>query len=154
MIAYLAGALMILYWNIQPTTSLSMLSETSKDCTESLLASQQQQHLLQLKEEKKTRVLVGIFTMDSESEQLPRQRYRELFSLEPDRVCTLSHFQQHQPQACELVYTFVMASAKEEDAPTVLVSEVNRTFLVQPPQGEAAIGNDLANDDITHLNIR
>lgn len=148
--AYITSALIILYLNIQHTTTGFILPSQTRDCLVSLLPLKQES----LHDTKRTRVFMGLFTMDSESEQLPRQNYRELFSLDSDRICTLSYFQRHQPEACELVYTFVMGSAKDEDAPTMLLSEVNRTFLTKPPLGEDAIGNDLANDDITHLNIR
>lgn len=98
------------------------------------------------------RVLVGILTMDSSGEALARTKFRELLALEPERACNLDHFVKNGPEKCQYIYTFVMGSATDDKAPTKLLNESERPFVIAPNRD--SIGDDLENVDITHLNIK
>lgn len=96
-------------------------------------------------------VLIGVLTMDSPHEVMARNKFRKLYTLEPQRICSLHEFRTNRSDACELIYTFVMGSARDEEAPTELLNDTERLFLTNPPNSTA---EDIGYDDITHLNIK
>jgi hypothetical protein len=111
--------------------------------------STKQQH------QRPTRVLIGIFSADTNPDLRYRRKFRELFGIDP-RVCSLASFINRKNEVgghiqCELIYTFVVGA--NNDGPTELVDN-SFPILVERPIKDEAITADLNNDDMTLLNIK
>jgi hypothetical protein len=61
--------------------------------------------------------------------------------------------EQSNRKQCQLLYTFIIGAAKEEDAPTERLEDTPTNPLTLP-QVENPMRSDVNNDDVTRLNIR
>jgi hypothetical protein len=104
---------------------------------------------------RRARVLLGIFTADFREERRYRKKLRELFQLHP-RICSLSEFTTATSldapslsPPCEIIYTFVAGG--NPDGPTELV-DGSLPMLAERPV--ASHSTDFHDSDMTLLNIR
>jgi hypothetical protein len=106
-----------------------------------------------------SRILMGIFTMDSDSERERRIAVRETYlsyykssDTMPNRICSLQDLIQellpNDGMDCQMAYTFVMGS--NPNGPTNLL-QTNSTFPMTVQEVPEALRNET---DIIHLNIR
>ena len=130
----------------------------------------QQLQQQQSRPRRRSRTLIGYFSMESRGDCYYRRRHRELFQIWNDtRVCSLYNLQRYPMQYshCQLVYTFVMGgtpaaavntttpSSAAGDPPTMIVD--NLTFPTRPlyhPHPPLLKCSDKHAKDITWLNIR
>ena len=109
-----------------------------------------------------SRVLIGIFTMDSDFDASHRKWHRNLFNnvWNDERVCTLGHFRASNNtsfrQKCEVIYTFVAGANEDPNAPTERLRATDTaTTPIELPRGYKRPSKpEINNPDVTHLNIR
>ncbi|GKY92954.1 hypothetical protein MPSEU_000264300 [Mayamaea pseudoterrestris] len=98
------------------------------------------------------RVLIGIFTKDSPSEQRCRHRQRKLLRSHP-HVCSLDHYiHGGQPSDCHLLYTFVVGG--NPNVSTELVDDSRPMVLSHTNNPHRYEGKDMLEPDVTLLNIK
>jgi hypothetical protein len=106
-----------------------------------------------------SRMIMGIFSSDSYNDATYRNRHRKLLNeiWKDSRTCTVHEFlhmeEQSSRKQCQLLYTFIIGAAKEEDAPTERLEDTPTNPLTLP-QVENPMRSDVNNDDVTRLNIR
>ena len=113
----------------------------------------QQNDVTSRKEKRKTRVLWGIFSGDFTGEKVYRNKLRLMFSMVPDRICSLDQYLTNTTEFdhCELIYTFVAGALKE--GPTERLEDCDNMVLAEPPSGKY-VTPDFGSEDITLLNIK
>ena len=141
-----------------------------------LLKQLQIQQEQQFRPRRRSRTLIGYFSMESRGDCYYRKRHRELFQIWNDtRVCSLYSLQKDPMRysECQLVYTFVMGgtmaavgavntttpssttTSAADDPPTMIVN--NFPFPTRPlyhPHPPILKCSDKHAKDITWLNIR
>lgn len=105
---------------------------------------------------RKTRVLWGFFSGDFKGEEIYRNKLRLLFSMVPDKICSLDRFVTDHTgtlqDSCELIYTFVAGALKE--GPTERLEGCDNMTLTAPASDEQHVSPDFGSADITLLNIK
>ncbi|KAL3910693.1 MAG: hypothetical protein SGILL_007594, partial [Bacillariaceae sp.] len=108
---------------------------------------------------RRSRTLMGIFSSDSYNDATYRSRHRKLLNeiWKDARTCSVHEFllmeNESQRQQCQLLYTFIIGGAQEEDAPTERLEDTLTNPLTLS-QIEKPMRSDVNNDDVTLLNIR
>lgn len=99
------------------------------------------------------RVLIGIFSADFPTEQRCRHRQRKLLRTHP-HACSLDKYIADRPEACQLVYTFVVGG--NPDAPTTELVDGSRPWVLSHNDDNPHTyqGKDLRESDVSLLNIR
>ena len=136
-------------------TKLMATTSLLASMTESVRTAADKRVAVAVPPQRRSRVLVGIFSADFPNEEPCRQRQRGLLQLYP-HVCSLDKYLSEHPADCHLVYTFVLGG--NPDAPsTELLDDSSRPWLLPNTTADNPRlynGTDILSPDVTLLNIQ
>ena len=104
------------------------------------------------------RTLIGIISSDSFNDKEYRKRHRILFEeiWKDKRSCTLAKVRT-TPEAfenCQVIYTFIIGSNPEQDAPTELLENTTNLPIERPQLIQSEFDDEINAADVTRLNIK